>query len=63
MRNLSEIPNEVDYRFIGIKKDGSKIPCIVKKDSFNLHTAIDESTNLHCFAMLKSWLKYERETL
>lgn len=57
MRELRDIPNQENYEFTGICKDGSKIPCIVHKDSVGMHCAYSLETNLKCYDQLKGWEK------
>lgn len=57
MRKLRDIPNQEYYEFTGICKDGSKIPCIVHRDSVGIHCAYSILTNLKCYYQLKGWKK------
>jgi len=54
---LAWIPNVQNFRFRGIKKDGSRITCLVKKDETGCHTAIHETTGERVFTQLESWEK------
>lgn len=43
------------YEFTGICKDGSKIPCIVHKDSIGMHCAYSLIDDLKCYDKLQGW--------
>lgn len=55
MRELKDIPNLEGFEFTGICKDGSVIPCIVRKDSVGMHCAYSMIDNLKCYSKLKGW--------
>ena len=55
MHELKDIPNQEGYEFTGICKDGSKIPCIVRKDSVGWHCAYSLIDNLKYYTKLKGW--------
>lgn len=57
MKELRDIPNQENYEFTGICKDGSKIPCIVHKDHEGLHCVYSLATNLKCYDKLQGWEK------
>jgi len=55
MHPLADIPNQENYEFTGICKDGSKIPCIVHKDSIGIHCAYSLIDDLKCYDKLQGW--------
>ena len=55
MRELRDIPNKENYEFTGICKDGSKIPCIVHRDSVGIHCASSLVDDLKCYDKLIGW--------
>ena len=55
MKELTDIPNQENYEFTGICKDGSKIPCIVHKDSIGMYCAYSLIDDLKCYDKLQGW--------
>jgi len=55
MLPLADIPNQEGYEFTGICKDGSKIPCIVHRDSAGMHCAYSLIDDLKCYDNLIGW--------
>ena len=51
--DLSGIPNQVGFEFIGITHDDNEIQCIVKKNSIGLHGIY--SNGVPVYFQLKSW--------
>ena len=57
MRHLADLPNEENFRFIGIDHDGNRIGCIVRKNSIGCFSAYEEYTGEPIFMRLAGWRK------
>jgi len=55
LRSMSDLPNVVDFRFIGVYDDGNQCPCTVKENAVGCHGVYRDSDNESCFMHLVGW--------
>jgi hypothetical protein len=55
LNELSDLPNQEGFKFIGIDDDYNEHLCIVVKDSIGCHTVNRISDNEPFFTKLMSW--------
>ena len=55
LRELGDLPNLDGFRFVGVKKDGTEVSGVVRKDDKGLYRAYDEKTGEWIFSDLKGW--------
>ena len=59
--DLGWLPRRHDFRFIGIRRDGSRVNCIMKKQSsaFPLFYVANEATGEPCWNEIVAWCRHD----
>lgn len=58
-RPLADLPNTDGFRFTGLRKDGSKLQCVVKVDKTGMHLAVCVESGRKVFNELRAWSAQE----
>lgn len=55
VRQMADLPNQADFRFVGCDRFDGDRNCIVKQNAIGCHSVYDEETGEPCFMRLDGW--------
>lgn len=55
IKNLSTLPNQTGFRFVGVTKAGNKIQCEVRLNPVGIHDVYSVADRSPCWFQLIGW--------